>query len=398
MNIHRPIILATVLLLAACAGPRPDVKPAETSVAVKPVERLQPALFTELPGWEQDDLRSAWPAFLNSCRSLAQKVDWREVCERAQKVDVRTEASVRAFFEAQFTPYRLVNSDGSDTGLATGYYEPLLRGARKRGGSFKTPLYRVPNDLLTIDLAGLYPELKGMRLRGQLIGNKIVPYHARADIVGSDKMKGRELLWVDDPVEAFFLQVQGSGRVYLTDKKQTVRLAYADQNGHPYRSIGRYLVEQGELPLDKASMQGIKAWYEANPARREELLNANPSYVFFREEKLVDPKEGPKGALGVPLTPLRSIAIDPLFVALGAPVFISTTEPNSDVPLQRLVMAQDTGGAIKGAVRADYFWGFGADAGRKAGRMRQKAALWVLLPRQHASDANAGSHSVLTQR
>jgi membrane-bound lytic murein transglycosylase A len=167
----------------------------------------------------------------------------------------------------------------------------------------------------------------------------------------------------------------------LVDTGETVRVAYADQNGHPYRSIGRYLVDKGEMTLDQASAQNIKAWAVANPTRRQELLNANPSYVFFREETLADLSKGPKGALGVPLTAQRSIAVDAQFVPLGAPVFLATTQPASDAPLRKLVLAQDTGGAIKSPARADYFWGFGAQAGEKAGKMKQRGAMWVLLPR-----------------
>lgn len=278
-------------------------------------------------------------------------------------------------------PHQVFNPDGSDTGLVTGYYEPLLRGARKRGGAYQTPLYRAPDDLLTVDLASVYPELKGMRLRGRLVGNRIVPYPTRADMNQSNALAGKELVWVDDPIEAFFLQVQGSGRVQLSDTKEIVRIAYADQNGHPYKSIGRYLVDKGEMTLDQASMQSIKTWFVKNPARQQELLNANPSFVFFREEKLPDPKLGPKGSLGVPLTAQRSIAVDVQFIPLGVPVFLATTQPNKDAPLERLMLAQDTGGAIKNPVRADFFWGFGAEAGAKAGKMKQRGAMWILLPK-----------------
>jgi membrane-bound lytic murein transglycosylase A len=242
-------------------------------------------------------------------------------------------------------------------------------------------LHGVPGDMLTIDLAGLYPELKGMRLRGRIAGNKVVPYFSRAELMQADRLAGRELLWVDDPVDAFFLQVQGSGRVQLAEAGETVRLAYADQNGHPYRSIGRYLVDKGEMTLDQASAQNIKAWIAANPGRRQEVLNANPGYVFFKEEKVGDPSKGPKGALGVPLTAQRSIAVDPQFVPLGVPVFLATTQPASELPLRRLMLAQDTGGAIRNPVRADYFWGFGPEAGERAGRMKQRGAMWVLLPK-----------------
>jgi len=367
----------------------PAPSPAPPPVAQPPVQTLQVTTFQSIPGWNEDRLREAWPAFLTSCEVLVRRPDWREPCMVAREVKGADEAAVRLFFESFFVPHQVFNADGSDQGLVTGYYEPLLRGARKRGGRFQTPLHKEPADLLTIDLGSVYPELRNMRLRGKVVGNKVVPYPSRGQMMQDGALAGHELLWVDDPIEAFFLQVQGSGRVYLEDTKETVRIAYANQNGHPYRSIGRYLVDKGEMTLDQASAQSIKAWYAANPARREELLSANPSYVFFREEKLSEPIPGPKGALGVPLTDQRSIAVDPQFVPLGAPVFLSTTQPNSTVPLRRLMLAQDTGGAIKGAVRADYFWGFGAQAGERAGKMKQRGAMWVLLPKGQGGPATA---------
>ena len=240
----------------------------------------------------------------------------------------------------------------------------------------------VPPDLLTIDLSDVLPDLKNMRLRGRLQGNKVVPYYSRAEIVGRQgehsEPVGKVLLWVDDPIELFFLQIQGSGRVKLPDGK-LVRIGYADQNGHPYRSIGRVLIERGDLKPEEASMQGIQAWARANPDKLNELLDSNPSYVFFREVS-GNGNEGPQGALGVPLAAERSIAVDPRHVPLGAPVYLSTTQPNSSRPLRRLMLAQDTGGAIRGVVRADFFWGFGAEAGSQAGRMKQQGQMWVLLP------------------
>lgn len=382
-----PIFVSVVAFsLAACTSvpltpvvaPKPVV-PAPT-VPETQATGLQKSSFAALPGWEKDSLREAWPAFLTSCSSLIKRAEWRAACTSARQVNAADEGAIRAFFESGFTPYQVINADGTDTGLVTGYYEPLLRGARRRGGVFQTPLYKAPDDLLTIDLASIDPDLKGKRLRGRVVGNKVVPYFSRAELLQSGALAGKELVWVDDPVEAFFLQVQGSGRVYLTDSKEMVRLAYADQNGYPYKSIGRYLVDKGEMPLAQASAQGIKAWVIANPSRQNELLNVNPSYIFFKEEKITDPSRGPNGAMGLPLTSQRSIAIDPQHIPLGAPVFLATTQPNSDTALQRLVVAQDTGGAIRGAVRADYFWGFGNDAGEKAGAMKQRGMMWVLLP------------------
>lgn len=306
--------------------------------------------------------------------------EWKRVCELARSEEGKPGFNARQFFESQLRPYAVSNGEQVATGMITGYYEPLLNGSRQRMRGYEQPLRGVPDDLLTIDLGSLYPELKDKRVRGRLVGNKVVPYWSRAEIEAqAGKLPAKNLLYVDDAVELFFLQVQGSGRVRLPDGS-LVRVNYADQNGHPYHSIGRLLVERGELKLEEASMQGIQAWARANPARLQELLNANPSYVFFRE--VPDSKNGPQGALGVPLTAERSIAVDPRSIPLGAPVFLATTRPNSSQPLNRLVMAQDTGGAIKGAVRADFFWGFGKAAGEQAGRMKQSGRLWLLLPNE----------------
>ena len=342
---------------------------------------MQPANWADLPGWKEDDLGAAWPAFMASCRGVASKphgASWKRVCDLARSADGKPGHDPRRFFETQLRPYAIQAGDGNGAGLVTGYYEPLLRGSRIRTKGFEQPVRGVPDDLLTIDLSAVFPELKDKRVRGRLEGNKVVPYWSRAEIAArGDKLPSRTLLYVDDAVELFFLQVQGSGRVSLPDGT-TARLNYADQNGYPYQSIGRVLVDRGELKLEEASMQGIQAWARANPGRLQELLNANPSYVFFRE--VPNSKEGPVGALGVPLTAERSIAVDPRSVPLGAPVFLATTRPNTSKPMNRLVLAQDTGGAIKGAVRADFFWGFGKEAGEQAGRMKQSGRMWVLLP------------------
>ncbi|BBO19648.1 MAG: membrane protein [Rhodocyclaceae bacterium] len=349
----------------AVAPPKPPAKP------------LQEARWEDVKGWGADNLAEAHGALLESCGALAKQPAWREACEAARALPAEN-AALRAFFETRFRPWRVVNPDESTEGLVTGYYEPLLRGSRERSKSFSHAIYGVPDDLLVVDLGELYPELKNFRLRGRLDGRRVVPYWPRAELTPqSAALAGKALLWVADPIELFFLQVQGSGRVELPDGRR-VRVGYADQNGHPYQSIGRWLVDKGELKLEDASMQGIQAWARANPKRLNELLNVNPSFVFFRE--LPDNGGGPPGALGVPLTPGRSIAVDPRTVPLGAPVFLATTQPASGQPMQRLVLAQDTGGAIKGAVRADFFWGFGAEAGAQAGRMRQKGEMWVLLP------------------
>ena len=357
------------------ACPAPQAPPAPLSWA----SALRPSTFDAVPGWTEDAQSQAWSAFLRSCAALQVQPAWQKTCAAAGSVDGSDSSAVRRFFETLFTVYQVVNPDGSLEGMITGYYEPLIRGSRQRSVTYRYPVYGVPDDLLVVDLSEVFPDLKHMRLRGRLEGRRVVPYWPRADIeAGKAAVQGRELVWTDDAIELFFLQIQGSGQVRL-DSGETIRLSYADQNGYPYRSVGRLLVEQGELTLDQASMQGIKAWAQRNPERLAQLLNQNASYVFFRETAAT--ADGPSGALGVPLTAGRSVAVDPRAIPLGSPVFISTTTPGTAAPLRRLMLAQDTGGAIRGAVRADFYWGSGADAGATAGRMRQSGQLWVLLPK-----------------
>lgn len=395
----RALATSLLILSAACTTvtppPREEIKPPPTITPppkeeIKPPEpaakTLQPTDWAALDGWPEDDLSAAWSAFLNSCTRLRHRAEWATTCDSAQTLLDTSTPSLRQFFETRFTPHRVVNPEDTDTGMVTGYYEPLLRGSRTQQGKYIYPLYAVPDDLVVVDLASLYPELRNLRLRGRVVktdngGNKLIPYYNRAELENGNAPTDKALVWVDNAIDTFFLQIQGSGRIQLASGEM-IRVNYADQNGHPYKSIGRWLVDQGELKLEQASMQGIKNWVKTNPQRLNELLNTNPSYVFFRELPLTNPDEGPLGALGVPLTPERSIAIDPRFIPLGVPVFLSTTRPNTSQPLKRLMLAQDTGGAIRGAVRADFFWGFGNAAGEQAGRMKQQGRMWVLLPKE----------------
>ncbi len=366
---------------APAAKPAPaDAAPAQADVPAEPPQSppqtLTRAAWSELPGWAQDNHAEALPALLTSCRVIAKQPAWREACDAASAVNGRDAA--RQFFEQHFTPHRVTNPDGTLDGLATGYFEPTIRGSRTRSARNRYPVYSAPDDIVLLDLGTLVPELKASAPRGRLDGKRVVPYYTRAQIdTENSPLRGKEIAWVEDAIDLFFLQVQGSGRITLSEGG-VMRIGFADHNGHPYRSIGRVLIERGELSADRASMQGIKAWARANPARLGELLNQNPRYVFFRE--LTGPATSPPGAMGLPLTPERSVAIDPRYVPLGAPVHIATTWPNTDKPLQRLMLAQDTGGAIRGAVRIDYFWGAGEKAAREAGRMQQSVRLWVLLP------------------
>jgi len=395
-----PLAAAATLLVAACQTVPPPAPPATPPPAVKTVTqaRYEKAPAGTLPAIADGDLAAAWPALLASCRvferSAARRAAWAEPCRLAAAVPAGDIAAQRAFLARHLDAYRVLSvtlEDSADRrllasetrGRMTGYYEPLLNGSRTRVAPYLVPLHRPPADLLTIDLSSLYPELANQRLRGRLQqsdkGARVVPYWPRAEL-NEERLRGNELVWVDDAVEAFFLQVQGSGRVRFRDGSM-IRVGYADTNGHPYRSIGRVLIDRGELSLEQASMQGIVAWARANPGRHAELLNENPSYVFFREVPLGDPAAGPVGALGVPLTPGHSVAVDPRFVPLGAPLVISSEHPVSGAPLQRLVLAQDTGGAIRGPLRFDFFWGFGAEAARPAGRQRHDVQAWLLVPR-----------------
>ncbi|MBH1976464.1 MAG: MltA domain-containing protein, partial [Rhodocyclales bacterium] len=330
---------------------------------------MQTARWEDLPGWEEDDPTPAFIAFLDSCRTLSKQALWRPVCLAAQTADVSSPQSVRGWFKSQFQPWAMVNADGSRTGMITGYYEPVLQGSRKPSRQNPYPVHAAPGDLITVDLSKIYPELKHLRLRGRLEGKKLIPYYDRAEWDKQGSKRSHEAIaWVSDAVELFFMQVQGSGQIALPDGSR-MRVGYADQNGHPYRSIGRWLIDQGEISIDQASMQGIKNWAENNPKRLNELLNQNPSVVFFRELPPTGP--GPLGALGVPLTPTRSLAVDPRYVPLGTPLWLATTMPNSEQALTKLMLAQDTGGAIRGAVRGDFYWGSGEQAGNLAGKMRQ---------------------------
>jgi peptidoglycan lytic transglycosylase A len=396
----RAVLAAAVsALVVSCATvapqPRPSAPPAPAPPAAQPVATLPPtyaaAAWSALPGWSADRADEAWPAYLAGCAAFtavgATPSPWQAPCAAAQALPSPNAEAARAFFEKYFSPYQVVGADGRDTGMITGYYEPLLTGSRIRSPRFNVPLYAAPDDLLTIDLTELYPDLKDRRLRGRVEGKRVIPYWPRADIEnGKAPLAGKELVYVEDPVEAFFLQIQGSGRVRLAEGG-IVRVGYADQNGQPFRSIARVLIDRGELPLERASMQGIKDWGRRNPDKLMPLLDENPSYVFFREVAAPPPHslaaliDGPIGTMGVPLLRERTIAVDTRSIPLGAPVYLATTYPLATRPLQRLVFAQDTGGAIRGAVRADFFWGFGEEAGRQAGRMKQDGRMWILWPR-----------------
>ena len=384
-----PLICPPVEKPACPPAAAPKPAPSPPPAPVPEVEyrgRLQQASWLEIPDWGRESLRDSLVAFVRGCAALASQPAWQKVCAEAAALPPDSpERDIAAFFETRFDPHQVINADETTSGMVTGYYEPLLRGSRTRTSRYRYPVYAVPQDLLVIDLSSVYPDLKHKRLRGRVEGNRVVPYLARGDIeTNPAPLKGLEIVWVDDAVELFFLHIQGSGQVQL-ENGERVRVGYAEQNGHPFRSLGRLLIQRGELPPERASMQGIKDWARRHPAKVQRYLNENPSFVFFRE--LPGDLPGPIGSLGVPLTAERSIAVDPRVIPLGVPVFLATTWPNSPQPLNRLMVAQDTGGAINGGVRADFYWGFGDAAGSQAGKMRQAGRMWVLLPKGYAPPA-----------
>jgi membrane-bound lytic murein transglycosylase A len=348
--------------IGAATAPLPSL-PRLAGEPEHPHARWVPANFADLPGWADDRTLELWPALRQGCAAPAPA--WTSLCAEAMFFTPRNDLDARLWIEQKLAVYRVESAAGEAAGLATGYFEPLVEARRKPQGKFRTPLWAPP--------AGYVPHQ---------------PWWTRQEIdqqpAAQAALRGREIAWVVDPLDALLLQVQGSGRLRVVEPDgsvHTVRLAFAGNNEQPYRSVGRWLVDQGELRAIDASWPAIKDWARRNPRRVTELLYANPRVVFFREEPLPDPALGPRGAQGAPLTPGRSIAVDPFSVPYGSAVWLDTTQPLSTSPLQRLVMAQDTGSAITGAVRADYFWGWGDEAEAAAGRMKQPLRMWVLWPR-----------------
>jgi membrane-bound lytic murein transglycosylase A len=392
-------VALTIALLSGCAQapqqqPKPGVTPAPPATPEAPPAKLTlaPARFSDLPGWAQDRQADAIPAMVKSCDRLLRQptdralgpdgmlgriADWQAPCAALSQVKPGDHAGARAWAERWFQPF-VAGNNGDSQGLFTGYYESALRGSLKRQGPYQTPLYKRPADLVMVDLGEFRPNLKGERIAGRVQNGQLKPYDDRKAIDGGSLAgKGLELLYVDNAVDAFFLAIQGSGRVTLPDGRE-IRVGYDGQNGHPYVAIGRELVARGELTKEQVSMQTIRAWLDANPTQALALMQANPSYVFFRQLE----GDGPVGAQGVALTPGRSLAVDRSFVAYGVPLWLEAEDPlNSSASIRRLMVAQDTGGAIRGPVRGDVFWGHGKEAETRAGLMKSKGRYWLLLPR-----------------
>ncbi len=350
-----------------------------------------PTSFAELPGWERDDLAAALPAWQRSCTRLLRLPpetplgadgltgtarDWREIC--AGVLDAQgDESSLRILIEDQLRPYQ-VSGDSQVEGLFTGYYEPIFSGARTRSERFRVPLYAIPPDHVEVALGNFDPSLAGRTLVGQVVDGKLRPYHSRGDIQdGAIDGKNAELLWMADPLEAFILHIQGSGLIKLPGG-DVLRVGFANHNGFDYVSVGKWLVAEGELPPNQADFEDIRDWMNNNPDRAADALAINNRYIFFRE---LD-GEGPVGAAGDVLTPGRSLAVDTSLLPLGVPMWLDAEHPDpASGRLQRLMVAQDSGNAIRGPVRGDFYWGTGDAALAFAGRMKSKGQYFILMPR-----------------
>lgn len=395
-NLLRPVSLALLLTLmvtlAGCADlglPIPEqTEPSKET----PSLTLSDISFEELDGWDGENFAAVLPALIRSCDAIDKKnpdspmgddermgtvADWQAICKDARIIRPGNQIEAKYFFESRFVAYRTGNNQDPE-GLFTGYYEPEVLGRWGPEAEFQIPVYSRPEDLVSIDLGQHRAELKGTHLAGRIVDNKLIPYHSRAEInAGALRGRGLEVIWLADPVDTFFMHIQGSGRVRLPDGSH-VRLGYAGRNGRRYTSIGRELVAMGAMPLADVTAPAIRDWLRARPAAATELMNRNESYVFFR----VVEGEGPIGGQGVALTPGRSLAVDRAHIPYGVPLWLDTTDPLTDGgPLRRLVIAQDTGSAIKGPVRGDVFWGFGEEAGRRAGLMKEEGRYFILLPK-----------------
>lgn len=399
--------LAAVLLTAAGCAPFGEGGPGKApSTEAKLV--FKRVGFDAMAQWPSDNLSPAFEAFHRSCEVIVKRVpsdpmggvpeygtveDWVAACESARNAKSGNQAELARFFEAWFQPVQVFNGD-DPVGLYTGYYEPELNGSRKRSPKFHTPLYLRPTDLVQVELGAFRPNLKGERIAGKVAEGKLVPYATRADIVSGalSASTSRPLVYVDDAVAAFFLQIQGSGRVKL-NSGETIRAAFDGQNGHSYTAIGRVLVDRGEIDRSQLSMQSIRSWLDANPEKSAALMNENASYVFFKELPIDDPSKGADGAHGVPLIAEASLAVDLKYHALGAPIWIDAKAPAADATqedgvLRKLYVAQDTGGAIRGPIRGDIYWGVGREAESIAGRMAHKGRMFVLLPKAVSARLN----------
>lgn len=366
------LLVIIPLFLVSCSK-QPEVNKT-TKIALSlsdkfPKTYIIKSSFDELPGWESENYTKVLNSFLQSCETENTRNIYGSLCAKAS-----LQKSVKQFLETEFTPFKIMDEEGNSIGLLTGYYEPEIRASKTKDEFYKYPIYTTPNDLITVDLSSIYPKLKNLRLRGRLEGQKLIPYYTRKEATNQE-LDADVLCYCDSKIDRFFLEIQGSGRAVL-DNGETIFIGYANQNGHKYRAIGRYLVKKNIMQFDEVSLQSIRAWLEAHPEKMDEVLNYNKSLVFFREKD-----QAATGSLGVMLTPQRSVAVDRRYIPLGSMLYVNSEDENYD--FKQVVLAQDTGGAIKGAIRADLFLGYGDEAMEVAGRLKTPLNLWILLPKNH---------------
>jgi membrane-bound lytic murein transglycosylase A len=377
-NLFRYIFVISIgALLFACASQTTQSNtPKEEITPIAPNSQFKQYLaayyylssWQSLPNWQNESFEQSWSAWLLSCQyfNKINNHEWQQVCRESQKINASDKKLKRDFFEKNFQVWELRQArdqkqfaKGSNQGLITGYYEPILKGSLTRKGVYQTPIYKMP------------PSWHGSSTRER---------PPRAELLKSGVLKGQEIAWVEDPVAAAFMQIQGSGKIMLENNK-IMRLGFSGTNNQPFVSFAQWLINQKEITYAQASMQGISEWAKKNPSRVQEMLNANPRFVFFKVLETSSALSGPIGSIGVPLTEQRSIAVDWQAIPKGAPVYLATTDPSTSAPIEKLVFAQDTGSAIVGGVRADYFWGSGNSAGESAGKMKQVGRMWVILPK-----------------
>ena len=332
-----------------------------------PHTKLTPGIFTQLPNFGEEDFDGVLALFKKNCQTKKACEIYGNLCDEAESV-----SDAKAFIVNNFRPYRIQNASEKNEGLLTGYYEAQIHASYQKSERYRYPIYNTPKDLVVVDLAKIYPELKQYRLRGRIQGNKLVPYYTREEASNND-LNASVLCYCDSAIDKFFLEVQGSGIAKLDDNN-SIYIGYDNQNGQKYRSIGKYLVAHKELTLDEVSLQSIKKWLLEHPDRADEVLNYNNSMIFFSKRE-----QGATGALGVELKPMRSIAVDKRYISLGSMLYLHADLNNTKI--NKIVFAQDTGGAIKGSVRADLFVGSGDEALQLAGHLKAPLKLWLIVPK-----------------
>ena len=377
------LLILIILIITSCAKKTDFISELE-DVSFKPVS------FLELDGWFEDNCSEIYPAFMNSCEIIFKKApdskldnslieqktsDWHKICNEIKALGA-DDFNIRRYLEENMKPYAVINNNNGDEkeGMFTGYYEASLNGSYNKNNKYKYPLYAPPNDMISCNPSHFNPSFVNQNLLGKIENKRLIPYLTRKDIEEKG-VDAKPILWVDDPVDSFILHIQGSGIARLTDGKR-IRVGYAANNGHNFVGIGSIMSREGLLKPNEASMVHIRQWLRENYHQATELMQRNPRYIFFRLYE----GEGPIGGLGVPLTTKRSIAVDRRYIPLGVPLWLNTKDPDGN-KLNRLMMAQDVGSAIKGSVRGDFFWGYGEEAFYNAGRMKSQGTYYIILPK-----------------